>query len=357
MFGNSLSRLALCATLAAGLFSVSCNRLLKPTDDAITTDIKSKMFSDPALKPASVEVSSSGGIVTLTGQVPDEATRQAADHIASGSSGVKQVIDQMTVASAQTAMPNMAADNRTSAPPERPARTRSSARKSTPSKREETAANPSAPSSPSVPPPSPAAPPPPRPVTVTIPANTIVTVLTIDGIDSTTNKTGQTFAASLDAPIVVDDSVVIPKGATANLKLVNASSAGRMTGRSELTLALSSLVFQGKTYEVVSSDVKQSGASRGKRTAETVGGGAVLGALIGGLAGGGKGAAIGAAVGGGAGVGVQALTHGQQVKVPSETRLDFTLQQPVDITYFPGKKSHRDTSAAPPASADQPPQR
>jgi hypothetical protein len=63
-----------------------------------------------------------------------------------------------------------------------------------------------------------------------------------------------------------------------------------------------------------------------------VGGGAVLGAIIGGIAGGGKGAAIGAGAGSAAGAGVQVLTRGQQVKVPSETLLEFRLQQPVTIT-------------------------
>jgi len=131
---------------------------------------------------------------------------------------------------------------------------------------------------------------------------------------------------------------------------VSASSAGHITGRSELGLELASIAFQGKTYNVVSSDVKQSGASRGKRSAETIGGGAALGALIGAVAGGGKGAAIGAAVGGGAGTGVQVLTKGQQVKIPSETRLDFTLQQPLDITYVPGKKSRQRSNAEQAAS-------
>jgi hypothetical protein len=66
------------------------------------------------------------------------------------------------------------------------------------------------------------------------------------------------------------------------------------------------------------------------------------------VAGGGKGAAIGAAVGGGAGTGVQVFTKGQQVKIPSETRLDFTLEQPFDVTYLPGKKSR------PQSTSDQP---
>ena len=79
---------------------------------------------------------------------------------------------------------------------------------------------------------------------------------------------------------------------------------------------------------------KQHGASRGTRTAETVGGGAVLGALIGGILGRGKGAAIGSAVGAGTGTAVQVSTKGQQVKVPAETKLDFTLKDPLTITMY-----------------------
>jgi outer membrane lipoprotein SlyB len=66
-----------------------------------------------------------------------------------------------------------------------------------------------------------------------------------------------------------------------------------------------------------------------------VGGGAALGAIIGALAGGGRGAAIGAGVGGGAGGVYQGATKGNQVKVPSETKLDFQLDQPVSITVMP----------------------
>jgi len=38
----------------------------KPSDEAITTDIKAKMFSEPALKAATVDVVSNHGEVTLT---------------------------------------------------------------------------------------------------------------------------------------------------------------------------------------------------------------------------------------------------------------------------------------------------
>lgn len=77
---------------------------------------------------------------------------------------------------------------------------------------------------------------------------------------------------------------------------------------------------------IATGDYDVAGSSRGKQSAERIGGGAALGAIIGAIAGGGKGAAAGAAIGGGAGTAVQVLTKGQQVRVPSETVLDFTLQ-------------------------------
>ena len=359
------------------LFAVSCNKLGKPDDAAITTDIKAKMFSDPSLKAANVEVSAHGGEVTLAGQVPDDSARLAAYKIASESKGVSKVNDQMSVVSAAaqpaaTPVPESAA---VTGPPEKvqPKRKPSSPKPSkSPSAATEsvapapadapaaTAAN--APEKPAAPTP----PPPPQPRTVTVPAGSTITVRMIDGVDSKVNTTGQVFKASLDAPIVVDNRVIVPKGADVYVKLVNASSAGKIKGRSELTLDIQSIIFQGRTYNVSTSDVKQAGASRGKRSAATIGGGAVLGALIGGLAGGGKGAAIGAGVGAGAGTGVQVFTKGQQIKIPSETRLDFTLEQPFDITYIPQRRSHQTAPAtsandqaapnsAPDASSDRPP--
>jgi len=157
----------------------------------------------------------------------------------------------------------------------------------------------------------------------------------IDGVDSAVNHEGEVFHASLDSPIVVDDQVIVPAGADMEVKLTTAKSAGHMTGQSTLSLELVRMEFQGKSYTLASDDYLKKGSSRGKRTAETVGGGAVLGTLLGAVIGGGKGAAIGAATGAGAGGVVQGATKGQQIKIPSETKLDFTLEQPVEISYFP----------------------
>ena len=122
------------------------------------------------------------------------------------------------------------------------------------------------------------------------------------------------------------------KGTDVYGRLAEAKEAGHLSGSSELQLELTRMVISGQDYPVVSSDYTLKGKGRGANTAEKVGGGAVLGAIIGGIAGGGKGAAIGAGAGSAAGAGVQVLTRGQQVKVPSETLLEFRLQQPVTVT-------------------------
>jgi len=154
----------------------------------------------------------------------------------------------------------------------------------------------------------------------------------IDSVDSSVNNPGEIFHASLENPIVVDNEVIVPKGADVYVRLVAASSAGKFAGKSELHLELIKLESRGRSYPLVSETYSLTGDSRGKNTAEKVGGGAVVGAIIGAIAGGGKGAAIGATVGGAGGGVYQAVTHGKQVRIPSETKLDFQLDQPVTVT-------------------------
>jgi hypothetical protein len=153
----------------------------------------------------------------------------------------------------------------------------------------------------------------------------------IDGIDSSKNHVGDVFHASLETDLDIGNYVVARKGTDVYGRLANAQEAGHMSGSAELQLELTRMVIDGKDYPVVSSDYSLKGKGRGSDTAKKVGGGAVAGAIIGAIAGGGKGAAIGAGVGSAAGAGVQVFTRGQQVKVPSETLLEFRLQQPVTV--------------------------
>jgi hypothetical protein len=339
------TRLVVTAALLALLAGCGSSR---PADATITQEIQSKLFSSAQAKSASLEVSTNGGVVTLTGSVPNDAARYEAYKIATETTGVTKVNDQITVAAAQPEPAPVAAAPEPPAP--KPARAAQPAKPHAPQRPTAVAAAPQPPpvptpvaaAQPPSPPPfvQPTPPPaPPAPVmrTVEIPAGTIVRVQTIDTVDSAVNKAGEMFRATLSAPIVVKNEVVIPAGADLDLRLVDASSAGRLKGRSGLTLQLARLDFQGQTYDLASTDYQQTGASEGKRTAATVGGGAAVGAIIGGILGGGKGAAIGAGTGAGAGTVASAATKAQQVQIPAETKLDFTLQQPVSVTYNPEK--------------------
>ena len=167
--------------------------------------------------------------------------------------------------------------------------------------------------------------------TVTIPAGQSLLVRMIDGVDSSKNHVGDVFHASLETDLTINNTLIARKGADVYGRLAEAKEAGHLAGSAELQLELTRMVIDGRDYPVVSSDYTLQGKGRGSNTAKKVGGGAALGAIIGAVAGGGKGAAIGAGVGAGAGGAVQVLTRGQQVKVPSETLLEFRLQQPATV--------------------------
>jgi len=171
----------------------------------------------------------------------------------------------------------------------------------------------------------------PPPAFVELPEGTNLVVRMIDGVDSEVNRVGQTFAASLDEPVLLNGETVIPRGADVVVKLTDAKESGKLTGRSELTLDLVSVSVNGRVVDVNTETVERESSSRGKRTAKVAGGTAALGAIIGAIAGGGKGAAIGAGAGAATGLGVEVLTHGQRVRIPSETRLTFILETPVRL--------------------------
>jgi hypothetical protein len=166
---------------------------------------------------------------------------------------------------------------------------------------------------------------------VTIPAGTRISVRTIDSIDSTKNHVGDRFQASLEEPLMVNGNVIVAKGAYVYGRLAESKTSGTFTGKSQLRLELTGIVVNGRTVPIVTGEYELSGKSRGASTAKRTAGGAAVGTIIGALAGGGKGAAVGAAAGGGLGAGSETITKGDQVKVPSETLLDFTLQQDVSI--------------------------
>ena len=127
------------------------------------------------------------------------------------------------------------------------------------------------------------------------------------------------------------DETVVPRGADAVTELVEVKEPGKLAGGGQLTLSLVSINIDGQVVDVNSQSVTETGASRKGQSAKVIGGTAALGAIIGALSAGGKGAAIGAVAGGGAGTAVQVFTKGTEVRIPSETRLTFTLDRAVPL--------------------------
>jgi hypothetical protein len=170
--------------------------------------------------------------------------------------------------------------------------------------------------------------PPPAVVSGELPAGTNLVVRMIESVDSETNRVGQTFRASLDQPVMLNGQTAIPRGADVVVKLVDAKESGKLTGKGDLTLSLQSVLINGHFVDINTQSINKEGASQGEKTAKVAGGTAAVGAIIGAIAGGGKGAAIGAGAGAAAGAGSQVIYGGQRVRIPSETRLTFILDNP-----------------------------
>jgi hypothetical protein len=312
----------------------------KPDDAKVSSEIQNKFSQDSGLSSKQLTIQASNGVVTLTGFVDNDAQRAAAASQAASVEGVKEVVNNLQVGSpANRPAPSTRAANKfaqaTPSEPDKKKSSRSNAKSDATAAvaNQETVASNSPPPTPPVDPPPFTPPPasPPAPTKVTIEQGTPISIRLIDSIDSEKNQVGETFHASLNTPLSAEGSEAIPAGTDVTGHIVDLRSAGKFKGQSLVVLQLDSIAANGTSYELQTDQYRKEGSSRGKNTAEKVGGGAIVGGIIGAIAGGGKGAAIGSAAGAGVGGGAQAASKPKPVKLPSETVLNFTLQAPLTI--------------------------
>lgn len=349
------SILSLCLMGAALVAGVGCAKKL---DDAkMSSDIQDKFNQDSGLASKQLTVQANNGVVTLSGTVDNVAQRDAAGRQAATEPGVKTVVNNLQVGDGSQ-QASIKPEPAVSTPPAeklQPAAENKASKhaKNLAVRKQERGADDSAqpmvannqappdanpaaaapadnaPAAPATPPP------PPAPKQLIIDQGTQLSIRLVDAIDSEKNQTGDTIHATLNAPLTSDGEQAVPSGVEVVGHLVEVKSAGKFAGQSSVVMQLDSMTAGGKTYSLQTDQYRKSGSSRGKNTAEKVGGGAVIGSIIGALAGGGKGAAIGAAAGAGVGGGVQAASKSQQIKLPSETVLNFTLQAPITVVQVP----------------------
>jgi BON domain-containing protein len=385
--------LSLIVLTAATLAAAGCNDTKLRSDAAVAGEIQAKVSADQAVENKQIGVQADKGVVTLSGVVATEAERSAAAADAASVAGVRTVVNNLSVAPAQPepqaiAQPTppepaeYAPETRTrsraepSAKPAaasvrqpRAASTQLSQRAAAQPRTVAVAQRPSDPqqgyepqqsSQPqqrndqqqdydqqqgydqgydqqepaNAPPPAAAQPYPPSRAPrrmVTVPAGTSISIRMVDSLDSETAQAGDTFRATLNAPIDLGGNIVVPADSDVVGRVIEVHSAGRFKGAALLTIELTRLRYNGQSYAITTAPWTKEIAGRGKGTAAKVGGGAALGAIIGGIAGGGKGAAIGTVVGGGAGATAQGVTKQKQITLEPETLLTFRLDQSVSV--------------------------
>ena len=166
------------------------------------------------------------------------------------------------------------------------------------------------------------------PGSATIPAGTQIAVRLVDAFDSKTGTIGKEYRATVDDDVLLNDIIVVPKGTPAYVALVEAKKAGKLEGRAQLTLALARIELTGHPITLKTEEVVSQGSSTGKKSAVVIGSATAVGAVVGGILG--KGA-LGALAGAAVGTAVQAVRPKPGVKLPSETRLTFTLSEAANL--------------------------
>ena len=344
--------------VSLALLAVGCSRLGSRTDAQVASDVQNKINGDSNIPDKQLNINANNGTVTLTGTVASDAARNAAANDAAQVEGVKTVVNNLEVAPVsaadQTTQPQSQAGNYPP-PPVREERRPSPGTRNTRS----SSSHPSSSSggnggdnglrttvpagsssgSDSAQTSAPVVPTSPPPQKITVPSGTQLSIRLNDEVNSEKAQVGDVFHGSLSAPVTIDDQTVIPTTADVEGRVVEVKSAGRFAGQSVLTLELTKLTMNGRSYSLQTSQWTKSGSGRGKSTAAKVGGGAAVGAVLGGIFGGGKGAAIGAAAGAGAGTGVSAATKGQQIILKPEAIIAFQLQSPLTVTPGAGRSA------------------
>ncbi|HUZ03966.1 MAG TPA: BON domain-containing protein [Acidobacteriaceae bacterium] len=311
-FAVSSLTLMLAATL---LLSLGCNK--KPTDTQLTTQVQSQIAADAALQGQSITATVVNGVVTLSGTVSGQGSRELAGNDAAHVAGVTTVLNNLVAQDGSqpgnTGSSQPMGQN-SNQPPQQ-------SYSNSPAPGTQSYANSNGGGAPA----------PSAPQYFVLPAGTNISVQLDQTLSTKQSQIGETFTGTVAYPIMVHGQSVIRAGAQASGTVTDVKDIGHFAGQAVLAVRLDSVSADGRTYPVQTSTVERIEKGKGKRTAVLTGGGAGVGALLGGLFGGGKGALIGGALGAGAGGAGSAFTGNKDLVLPAETVLTFRLESDVTV--------------------------
>ena len=308
--------------VAVVFLGVGCSK--KPTDAQLAANVQKQIAADSALQGQPIAVAANSGTVTLSGTVNGPGSRELASNDASSVTGVKTVVNNLTVAGGPYPGggpgPSDQGGPGVPPPPPPPSMNRRSGDRSA-----GMPPPPGAQAGSAAPGQSMASQP------IVVPAGTRIRVRLGQTISTKQSQTGDPFSGVVVDPVRVNGETVIPAGARARGVVTQSRGLGRFEGQALLAIRLDDVSAGGRTYRVSTSRVERVEQGKGKRSAIMTGGGAGLGAIIGGLAGGGKGALIGGLLGGGGGAAGSAFTGNKDLVIPAESILTFDLERSLAV--------------------------
>jgi len=91
--------------LVAFVLLTGCSRRQTRSDAQVASDVQNKIYSDSGIQSRQISVQAANGVVTLTGDVNTDVERTAAANDAGAIDGVKTVINNLQVQTAQIPSP------------------------------------------------------------------------------------------------------------------------------------------------------------------------------------------------------------------------------------------------------------
>jgi hypothetical protein len=192
---------------------------------------------------------------------------------------------------------------------------------------------------------------------VTVLEDTPLQVMNDMPISSRSSREGARLSFTVTRDVVVGGVLIIPCGATVFGTVVSAKQAGRLVGASNLTLQLTALSLDGRSYPLYTPPFKVVGQSKTRPTVHKAATGAAVGALLGEASmppprtitwedgsthpyrqveritakQRAEGDAVFAGVGAGVGLAIAASTPPSIAVIPAESEMEFTLASPIAV--------------------------